>query len=200
MTGLLDCVQVGYRIICPWRHLTEGAKKMFGRFARVSVIALAGLAATQLIPSSAMAQYNDDEGYGQPRWSHRQDQNWDRPRDWDQGGCSRRDLVDAARAEGFPTHQFYSDERTTHCRARVRMTAAPDACPLPTDAVARLSTSAQVTLIAISRLRATSRAAGSIYLKTMSSRVNWEQFVAGVHKEFQCATFTSLQPSSPFWC
>jgi Ni/Co efflux regulator RcnB len=74
---------------------------MFGRFARISVIALAGLAATQFIPSSAMAQYNDDEGYGQPRWSHRQDQNWDRPRDWDQGGCSRRDLVDAARAEGF---------------------------------------------------------------------------------------------------
>ncbi|ACM29573.1 hypothetical protein G6L94_24235 [Agrobacterium rhizogenes] len=80
---------------------------MFGRFARVSFIALAGLAATQLMPSVAMAQYyGDDDGYRQPpRWDRRQDQDWDGPRRdrdrGDRGGCSRRDLMDAARQEGF---------------------------------------------------------------------------------------------------
>jgi hypothetical protein len=73
---------------------------MFGRFARISYIALAGLAVTQLIPAPAMAQYSDDEGYSPPRWDRRQDQNWDRP-ERDHGGCSRRDLIDAARSEGF---------------------------------------------------------------------------------------------------
>lgn len=78
---------------------------MFRRFARVSFIALAGLAATQLMPSAAMAQYYDDQGGYRPpppRWDRRQDQDWDRPqRDRDRGGCSRRDLMDAARQEGF---------------------------------------------------------------------------------------------------
>jgi len=77
---------------------------MFGRFARVSYIALLGLAATQLIPTAAMAQYYDDPG--PPRWDRRPDRDWDRPppRDWDRDrdrGCSRRDLMEAARAEGF---------------------------------------------------------------------------------------------------
>ncbi|QND46193.1 hypothetical protein HB780_11075 (plasmid) [Rhizobium lusitanum] len=77
---------------------------MFGRFARVSFLALAGLAATQLMPSAAMAQnFGDDDGYRQPpRWDRRQDQNWDGPRrDRDRGGCGRRELMDAARQEGF---------------------------------------------------------------------------------------------------
>ncbi|HEY0121392.1 MAG TPA: hypothetical protein VGC14_06490 [Rhizobium sp.] len=76
---------------------------MFRRFVRVSFIALAGLAATQLMPSAAMAQYSgDDDGFRQPppRWDRRQGQDWDRPQR-DGGGCGRRDLMDAARQEGF---------------------------------------------------------------------------------------------------
>jgi len=77
---------------------------MFGRFAGISYIALAGLVASQLLPSVAMAQYyDDDQDYRPPQWDRRQDnQDWGRPpRDWDHGGCSRRDLVAAARDEGF---------------------------------------------------------------------------------------------------
>jgi hypothetical protein len=73
---------------------------MTGWFPRVSFVAFAGLIAMQLIPSNALAQYSDDQDYGPPPLDRRQDQNWDRrPREHE--GCSRRDLVDAARDEGF---------------------------------------------------------------------------------------------------
>ncbi|MDL2402619.1 hypothetical protein [Rhizobium mayense] len=76
---------------------------MFGRIAGISYIALAGLAASQLLPSLAMAQYFDDnQDNGPPPWAHRQDQYWDHShRDYYGGGCSRRELMAAARDEGF---------------------------------------------------------------------------------------------------
>ncbi|MGY5811196.1 hypothetical protein ACXHXG_26275 [Rhizobium sp. LEGMi198b] len=76
---------------------------MFGRLTRFSCIALVGLATVQLLPSAAMAQYyDDDQDYRPPpRWDNRQDQDWGRSRgDWD-GGCGRRELMRAAREEGF---------------------------------------------------------------------------------------------------
>lgn len=73
---------------------------MFGRFTGISCIAVVAMAAVQLLPSVAMAQYYDEDN-GPPRWD-RQDQDWGRPRgDWDRGGCGRRELMRAAREEGF---------------------------------------------------------------------------------------------------
>jgi hypothetical protein len=76
---------------------------MVNWFARVSLLAAISLIATESIPSGAVAQYNDDQEYAPPRYDRRQDPNWDHgPRDWGgRDGCSRRDVVDAARDEGF---------------------------------------------------------------------------------------------------
>jgi hypothetical protein len=76
---------------------------------RISMIAAIGFIAAGSMPLGAAAQYNDDPDYAPPpRYDRRQDDprrdpNWDRgPRDWgDRGGCSKRDVVDAARDEGF---------------------------------------------------------------------------------------------------
>ncbi|MDL2410697.1 hypothetical protein PY650_35115 [Rhizobium calliandrae] len=70
---------------------------MFGRVAGISYIALAGLAVSQLLPTVAMAQYYDDNhDYYRPR----HDQYYDHSHgDW--GGCSRHELMAAARDEGF---------------------------------------------------------------------------------------------------
>ena len=75
---------------------------MFGRFTGISCVALVAMAAVQLLPSAAMAQYYDDDNGPPPRWD-RQDPDWGRSRgDWDRGGgCDRRELMRAAREEGF---------------------------------------------------------------------------------------------------
>ncbi|WFU11421.1 hypothetical protein QA646_23780 (plasmid) [Rhizobium sp. CB3090] len=74
---------------------------MFGRITGISCIGLVAMAAVQLLPSVAMAQYYDDDNGPPPRWDRRQDQDWGRPRgDWD-SGCSRRELMRSAREEGF---------------------------------------------------------------------------------------------------
>ncbi|MBB3285498.1 MULTISPECIES: hypothetical protein [Rhizobium] len=85
---------------------------MLERFVRVSRVALIGLAALQLMTSAASAQYyGGDDGYAPPPWQRDQGRDWNRPprgwdrdrdRDWDRDrGCSRRELMRAARAEGF---------------------------------------------------------------------------------------------------
>ena|ERR1700712_677481 len=77
---------------------------MSNRSVRISIIAAIGFIATGSMPSGAAAQYNDDQDYAPPpRYDRRQDPNWDHgPRNrGDRDGCSRRDVVDAAREEGF---------------------------------------------------------------------------------------------------
>ncbi len=76
---------------------------MFGRFAGISLSRWPDWLRHNCFPSVALAQYyDDDQDYRPPQWDRRQDQDWGRPpRDWDRGGCSRRDLVAAARDEGF---------------------------------------------------------------------------------------------------
>ena len=89
-----------------------GVREMLEGLVRISRIAVVGLAALQLMTSVASAQYyGGDDGYAPPPWQRDQDRDWrgpprgwDRDRDsgWDRDrGCDRRDLMRAARAEGF---------------------------------------------------------------------------------------------------
>ncbi|MFK0164323.1 hypothetical protein [Rhizobium sp. NPDC090279] len=87
---------------------------MLERLVRISRVAVVGLAALQLMTSVAAAQYyGGDDGYAPPPWQRDQGRDWrgpprdrDRDRDGDRGwdrdrGCDRRELMRAARSEGF---------------------------------------------------------------------------------------------------
>ena len=83
---------------------------MLEGLVRISRVAVIGLAALQLMTSVAAAQYyGGDDGYAPPPWQRDQGGDWrgpprdrDRDRGWDRDrGCDRRELMRAARAEGF---------------------------------------------------------------------------------------------------
>lgn len=77
---------------------------MHQRLSKLTFAALAAIAIAQFAPSVASAQYYGDGYRHPPRFEDGRQRNWDRPPprdDWGRGGCSRRDVVDAARDEGF---------------------------------------------------------------------------------------------------
>lgn len=93
-----------------------GVREMLQGLVRISRVAVVGLAALQLMTSVASAQYyGGDDGDAPPPWQRDQGRDWrgpprgwdrdrDRDRGWDRDrdrGCDRRDLMRAARAEGF---------------------------------------------------------------------------------------------------
>ena len=94
-----------------------GVREMLEGLVRISRVAVVGLAALQLMTSAAAAQYyGGDDGYAPPPWQRDDGRDWRGPprdrggreRGWDRGrgwerdrGCYRRDLMRAARAEGF---------------------------------------------------------------------------------------------------